>query len=85
MAMTIKITLDKEGQATNGNVIEAIFPKAKISTASFNSVKVEVDGQKMIFGRTWWDTPYFQSNYDGLESADERLLNSDWGEMEVQE
>lgn len=50
--------------ATNGEVIKAVFPKVKISY-NYNTVSVylrkEYENEK-LFDKKWWDSPYSESN-----------------------
>lgn len=50
--------------ATNGEVIAAVFPKAKISydyITDCMSVYFEEEREK-LFDKEWWDSPYSESN-----------------------
>ena len=57
---------------TNGEVIEAVFPEAKISydvITDCMSVYFRKDDEK-LFDKEWWDAPYSESNKAFKEKKD---------------
>lgn len=54
--------------ATNGEVIKAVFPKVKTfenesdKTGKVISYGIWLDNDQYYFDREWWDSPYNKSN-----------------------
>lgn len=47
--------------ATNGDMIKAIFPNAKVNDSDYTycvEVKLEYHSQYLLFDKKWWNAPY---------------------------
>lgn len=63
MGKTIQIMIDKRGVVTNGDVIKAIFPSAKIfidERGDYHYVYVNAPnmGPSWKIREYWWNSPY---------------------------
>lgn len=57
--MILTINIPKRGQKiTNGDVIQALFPKGVVSEEDSVIVEFWIDEDRHLFWKDWWNAPY---------------------------